>query len=107
MTTRVGDLTMERVTLARARTWTCRPVYHRMSKSGELVRVQVIERHGRHFRLTLEDGRAFPVDRDHLLYTRLRTAPRAAHRDAVTPSVADPLSAHGHIVDCLQSGGQS
>jgi hypothetical protein len=91
MRTRVGEPTIDRVTLARARTWTCRPVYHRMSKSGELVRVQVIERHGP----------------DHVLYTRFRTAPRAAHRDAGERPVDDSLSAHGHIVDCLQSGGQS
>lgn len=45
-----------------------RTVYHRLSASGALVRVQAIERKGRHFRLTLEDGRGFLVDPDHLLY---------------------------------------
>ncbi len=45
-----------------------RVVYHRLSASGTLARVQTIERKGRHFRLTLEDGRSFLVDPDHLLY---------------------------------------
>ena len=37
--------------------------------SGELVRVEAIERKGRHFRLTLANGQSFLVDRDHILYT--------------------------------------
>ena len=64
-----GELTAERVTLARALTWKRRRVYHRMTASGELVRVESIERKGRHFRLTLADGHTFLVDRDHVLYT--------------------------------------
>jgi hypothetical protein len=60
---------MERVTLARALTWKRRPVYHRMTISGELVLVQAIEHKGRHYRLTLENGHTFLVDRDHVLYT--------------------------------------
>ena len=40
-----------------------------MSASGEFVLVETIERKGRHFRLTLEGGHAFLVDRDHVLYT--------------------------------------
>ena len=60
---------MERVTLARALSWKRRRVYHRMSSSGELVRVEAIERKGRHFRLTLANGQSFLVDRDHILYT--------------------------------------
>jgi hypothetical protein len=44
-------------------------VYHRMTASGELVRVEAIERKGRHYRLTLENGHTFLVDRDHVLYT--------------------------------------
>jgi hypothetical protein len=60
---------MERVTLSRALSWKRRRVYHRMSSSGELVRVATIERKGRHFRLTLEGGHTFLVDRDHILYT--------------------------------------
>ena len=63
------ELTMERVTLARALSWKRRRVYHRMSSSGELVRVEAIERKGRHFRLTLANGQSFLVDRDHILYT--------------------------------------
>ncbi len=59
---------MERVSLARAVRWKRRNVYHRLSGSGELVRVRAIERKGRHYRLTLEDGRSFLVDSDHLLY---------------------------------------
>jgi hypothetical protein len=60
---------MERVTLSRALTWKRRRVYHRMTTSGELIRVEAIERKGRHFRLTLENGHTFLVDRDHVLYT--------------------------------------
>ena len=61
---------MERVTLSRALSWKRRRVYHRMTNSGELVRVAAIERKGRHFRLTLEGGPAFLVDRDHILYAQ-------------------------------------
>ena len=61
---------MERVTLARALTWKRRRVYHRMTASGELVRVGTIERKGRHYRLTLDNGNTFLVDRDHLLYAQ-------------------------------------
>jgi hypothetical protein len=64
-----GKVTMERVSLARGLTWKRRPVYHRMTASGELVRVEAIERKGRHYRLTLENGHTFLVDRDHVLYT--------------------------------------
>jgi hypothetical protein len=60
---------MERVSLARALTWKRRPVYHRMTTSGELVRVQAIEHKGRHYRLTLVNGHTFLVDREHILYT--------------------------------------
>ena len=60
---------MERVSLARALTWKRRPVYHCMTASGELVRVEAIERKGRHYRLTLANGHTFLVDRDHVLYT--------------------------------------
>ncbi len=60
---------MERVTLARALNWKRRRVFHRMSASGEFVLVETIERKGRHYRLTLEGGHAFLVDRDHVLYT--------------------------------------
>jgi hypothetical protein len=60
---------MERVSLARALTWKRRRVFHRMSASGELVLVETIERKGRHYRLILENGHAFLVDRDHVLYT--------------------------------------
>ena len=59
---------MERISLARATHWKRHSVYHRLSGSGERVRVQTIERKGRHYRLTLEDGRSFLVDSDHLLY---------------------------------------
>ncbi len=59
---------MERVSLARALRWKRRSVYHRMTQSGELVRVRSIEHKGRHYCLTLEDGRSFLVDSDHLLY---------------------------------------
>jgi len=59
---------MERVSLARALRWKRRSVYHRLSRSGDLVRVRTIERKGRHYRLTLEGGRSFLVDSDHLLY---------------------------------------
>ena len=59
---------MERVSLARALRWQRRSVYHRMTQSGELVRVRAIEHTGRHYRLTLEDGRSFLVDSDHVLY---------------------------------------
>ena len=58
----------ERLTLSRALSWKRRRAYHRMSKTGELVRVEAIEREGRHFRLTLANGRSFLVDRDHVLY---------------------------------------
>ena len=61
---------MERVTLARALTWKRRRVYHRMTASGELVRVGTIERKGRHYRLTLDNGNTFLVARDHLLYAQ-------------------------------------
>jgi hypothetical protein len=64
-----GELTMERVSLARALTWKRRRVYHRMTVSGELMRVEAIERKGRHYSLTLENGHTFLVDRDHVLYT--------------------------------------
>lgn len=40
-----------------------------MSSSGELVRVEAIERKGRHSRLTLANGQSLLVDRDHILYT--------------------------------------
>jgi hypothetical protein len=60
---------MERVSLSRALTWKRRRVYHRMSASGELVRVEALERKGRHYRITLENGQTFLVDRDHVLYT--------------------------------------
>ncbi|HUK77733.1 MAG TPA: hypothetical protein VL117_09060 [Thermoleophilia bacterium] len=63
-----GRLTMERVSLARALRWKRRRVYHRMTASGELVCVRTIERKGRHYRLTLEGGRSFLVDSDHVLY---------------------------------------
>ena len=59
---------MERVSLARALRWKRRSVYYRMTGSGELVRVRAIEHTGRHYRLTLEDGRSFLVDSDHVLY---------------------------------------
>jgi hypothetical protein len=59
---------MERISLARAMRLKRRSAYHRLSGSGQLVRVRAIERKGRHFRLTLEDGRSFLVDPDHLLY---------------------------------------
>ena len=58
---------MERVSLTRAMRWKRRSVCHRLSGSGELARVRTIERKGRHYRLTLEDGRSFLVDCDHLL----------------------------------------
>ena len=58
----------ERVTLSRALSWKRRRAYHRMSKSGELVLVEAIAREGRHYRLTLANGRSFLVDRDHMLY---------------------------------------
>jgi len=60
---------LERVTLARALTWKRRPVFHRMTASGELVRVKAIEHKGRHYCLTLENGQAFLVDREHVLYS--------------------------------------
>ena len=63
-----GVLAMERVSLARAMRWKRRSLYHRLSRRGELVRVRTIERKGRHYRLTLEDGRSFLVDGDHVLY---------------------------------------
>ena len=59
---------MESVTPARALRLKRRVIYHRLSTSGKLLRVQIIERKGRHFRLHLEDGRSFLVDLDHLLY---------------------------------------
>ena len=58
----------ERVTLSRALSWKRRQAYHRMSKTGELVRVEAITREGRHYRITLANGRSFLVDRDHVLY---------------------------------------
>ena len=58
---------MERVSLPRAMRWKRRSVYHRLSSSGELVRVRTIEHKGRHYRLTLEDARSFLVDGDHVL----------------------------------------
>jgi hypothetical protein len=61
---------MERVTLAKAFTWKRRRAYHRMTVSGELVRVASIERKGRHYRLTLDNGNSFLVDRDHVLYAQ-------------------------------------
>jgi hypothetical protein len=61
---------MERVTLARALTWKRRRVFHRMTVSGELERVASIERKGRHYRLTLDNGNSFLVDRDHVLYAQ-------------------------------------
>lgn len=60
---------MARVALQQARAGERRPVYHRLTTSGELVRVQPIEHKGRHYRLTLANGRAFLVDPDHILYT--------------------------------------
>jgi hypothetical protein len=62
-------MTMERVRRARALTWKRRLVYHRMTASGELVRVQAIKHRGRHFRLSLENSHSFLVDCDHVLYT--------------------------------------
>jgi intein/homing endonuclease len=59
---------MERISPARARRLKRRSAYHRLSGSGELVRVRAIEHRGRHHRLTLEDGRSFLVDPDHLVY---------------------------------------
>jgi hypothetical protein len=64
-----SEFTMERVSLARALTWKRRRVYHRMSASGELVLVEAIERKRHHYRITLENGNSFLVDRDHVLYT--------------------------------------
>jgi hypothetical protein len=61
---------MERVSLARALTWKRRRVFHRMTVSGELERVASIERKGRHYRLTLDNGNSFLVDRDHVLYAQ-------------------------------------
>jgi len=63
---------MERVGLARAMRWKRRAVYHRMTASGELVRVRAIEHKGRHYRLTLVDGRSFLADGDHILYAAPR-----------------------------------
>ena len=59
---------MEQVTPAKALRLRRRIIYHRLSTSGKLLRVQTIERRGRHFRLHLEDGRGFLVDPDQLLY---------------------------------------
>jgi hypothetical protein len=59
---------MQRVTLSRALSWKRRRAYHRMSKSGELVLVEAIQREGRHYRLSLANGRSFLVDRDHMLF---------------------------------------
>ena len=59
---------MQRVTLSRALSWKRRRAYHRMSKSGDLVLVKAIAREGRHYRLTLANGRSFLVDRDHVLF---------------------------------------
>jgi hypothetical protein len=59
---------VEQVSPARALRLKRRVIYHRHSASGKLLRVQAVERKGRHFRLHLEDGRSFLVDPDHLLY---------------------------------------
>jgi hypothetical protein len=59
---------VEQVSPAQALRRKGRIVYRRRSASGVLLRVEAIERKGRHFRLTLEDGRSFLVDPDQLLY---------------------------------------
>jgi uncharacterized protein (AIM24 family) len=68
MTIAASEPAVERVSLRQALARRQGYTYHRMSTTGELVAVQAIERHGRHFRLTLANGRRFLVDPDHVLY---------------------------------------
>jgi hypothetical protein len=68
VTVTVSEPAVERVSLRQALAGKQRLTYHRMSTTGELVAVSTIERHGRHFRLTLVTGRSFLVDPDHVLY---------------------------------------
>ena len=68
MTVTASEPALERVSPRQALAGKHLLTYHRMSTTGELVAVSAIERHGRHFRLTLASGRRFLVDPDHVLY---------------------------------------